>query len=272
MLRTIWEHRARYIAALVVAIGYMLLEPYVNSRWHGSIEAIFIAVFLMLTVDPLAKMEFLKEVNRGVFHLLIGFDLPPKMQERLKRYVSDLKYYRKKLEIRVEAQRESGRLRMHIMIDGTIIAMTDCHLPQSLAFEQAEEPRIIKMEARTAKRTLQWPTGASPAESPDDPMVLRATNDGIDLIRDEEMTSHFSFNIQARETDFWTHDFGTTTLGATVVLVPLPEMEMFASKPYRQPEGQPNVYIYDKVFILGDAIHIRWRPKSLVAHTPPSKN
>jgi hypothetical protein len=219
--------------------------------------------FLTVTVDPFVKKRLLKKASQDIFHYLIGVDLPIEMREALKRYVFGLEYYRTNQEVRAQAQRESdGRLRIHISIKAHVVALTNCEYKQSLAFEKAEDPRVIKMEARTVRRTAEWnPATSQLVEVPREPMELLARNEAIDLRRGEELDSLFSFNIHGTETDFWVLNFGTTTLKTTVILEPLSDIEMFASDHrYRMPDNV-NVYSYDKVFIKGDHLHIRWRPK-----------
>ena len=255
------------IVALVVltTIGFLfVMFPREENRWHGLLEAIFIAAFLTVTVDPFVKKRLLKEASQDIFHHLIGVDLPIEMRESLKQYVFGMKYYRKTLEVRAQGQREGdGRLRIHIRIEAEVIAVTKADYHQSLAFESSEDPRVIKMEARTATRTSEWAPRSPLVESKMEPMELVARNDPLPLRRGEELKSLFSFNIHGSETDFWVLHFGTTTLRTKVILEPLPNMEMFASDAGCRDPHNPNVYNYDEVFIKGDHLHIRWRPKEM---------
>jgi hypothetical protein len=250
------------LSALCI-IGYLFITvPQEENRWHGLLEAVFIAAFLTVTVDPFVKRRLLKEASQDIFHHLIGIDLPIEMRERLKRYIFDLRYYREQMTLRVEAQREEdGRLRIHVTTDAVVVSLTDCSYQQRLTFEESECARVIGMTARTATRTSEWPAGSEIVESPDEPMELVAQNPDIPLSRGERLNSHFSFNVHGAETDFWVYNFGTTTVDVTVVLRPLPGMEMFAPYSKCRDKNNPNVYHYRRVFIVGDHLHVRWRPK-----------
>ena len=69
----------------------------------------------------------------------------------------------------------------------------------------------------------------------------------------------FQYTLRGRKKDYWVQTFGTTTLKTTVTLVPLAQMEMSASDPEARKPDNPNEYVYDKVFIVGEDIHIRWK-------------
>ena len=65
------------IVALVVltTIGFLfVMFPREENRWHGLLEAIFIAAFLTVTVDPFVKKRLLKEASQDIFHHLIGVE------------------------------------------------------------------------------------------------------------------------------------------------------------------------------------------------------
>lgn len=252
------------VALLVLGIiGYLFVTvPQEENKWHGLLEAIFIAAFLTVTVDPFVKGRLLKEASQDIFHHLIGVDLPIQMRERLKEYIFGLKYYREKMTLEIAAEREEdGKLRIHVTIDAVVVALTDCSYRQRLAFEQSEFARVISMKATTDTRTSEWPVGSELAESANEPMEFVARNPNILLRRGERLKSHFSFNVHGAEADFWVHHFGTTTLDLTVILRPLPGMEMFAPDARYRDRANPNIYHYSNVFIIGDHLNIRWRPK-----------
>jgi hypothetical protein len=44
-----------------------------GGKWHGVIEALFVAACLTLTVDPFVKTRVAREVNKDIFYHVIGF-------------------------------------------------------------------------------------------------------------------------------------------------------------------------------------------------------
>src|SRR5665213_4292844 len=99
-----------YLLAGAVLLGSLAGLYFYPERgpWHGVIEAICIASALTLTVDPFVKERLTHEVNKSIFYHVIGFDLPPEMQDRLRIYLRTLEYYRESLCITAKALRIAG--------------------------------------------------------------------------------------------------------------------------------------------------------------------
>jgi len=243
---------AVFLGSLAALYFYSELGP-----WHGVIEAVCIASALTLTVDPFVKKRLTHEVNKSIFYHVIGFDLPPEMQDRLRIYLRTLEYYRESLSITAEALRVEGdEVVMEITLEGRIIALTRCKYAPSLEFEDTEHGAVEELWAkRTGEKDklIEWK--ASDPKATSDPMTTLYSAPVATLKRGERLESCFRFTLRQRKQDYWVQTFGTTTLKTTVTLKPLANMKMYAS---HRPVSADNRYEYDKVFIIGEDIRIRW--------------
>lgn len=249
-----------YLVAGIILLGSLTGLYFYPERgpWHGVIEAICIASALTLTVDPFVKKRLTHEVNKSIFYHVIGFDLPVEMQDRLRIYLRTLEYYRESLRVTAEALAVEGdEVVMQITLEGRIIALTRCKYAPSLEFEDTEHGVVEELWARRegeTKKLIEWRAGNAVAAS--DPMTTLYSAPVATLKRGETLESYFRFTLRQRKQDYWVQTFGTTTLKTTVTLKPLGKMKMYAS---HKPVSADNKYEYDKVFIMGEDIRIRWK-------------
>jgi hypothetical protein len=248
-----------YLLAGAVFVG-SLAGLYFYSEtgpWHGVIEAICIASALTLTVDPFVKKRLTHEVNKSIFYHVIGFDLPPAMQDRLRTYLRALEYYRESLAITAEALRLEGEeVVIEITLEGKVIALTRCKYAPSLEFEAPEHGVVQELWAKRTgekEKLIEWKAGGATAAS--DPLTVLYAAPEATLKRGETLDSYFRFTLRQRKQDYWVQTFGTTTLKTTVTLKPLAGMTMYAS--HKALSGD-NRYEYDRVFVMGEDVRVRW--------------
>jgi hypothetical protein len=231
-----------------------------GGPWHGVIEAICIASALTLTVDPFVKKRLAHEVGKSIFYHVIGFDLPPEMQERLRIYLRALEYYRESLCITAKVLRiENEEVIIEITLESRITVLTRCRYAPSLEFEDVEHGQLQELWAKyigAPDKLIEWKSSNPSATTHPDPMTTRYTAPEAKLKRGDKLESFFKFTLRQRKEDYWVQTFGTTTLKTTITLLPLEHMQMYAS--HKTPNAQ-NQYVYDKVFIVGEEIHIRWK-------------
>jgi len=250
-----------YLAAGAVLLGSLAGLYFYPERgpWHGVIEAICIASALTLTVDPFVKKRLAHEVNKSIFYHVIGFDLPPAMQERLRTYLRALEYYRESLAVTARALRVEGdEVVMEITLEGRVVALTRCNYAPSLEFEDTEHGEVEELWAKRPGETeklIEWKATGPSAVTHRDPMTTTYNAPSAKLKAGETLESFFRFTLRQRKQDYWVQTFGTTTLKTTVTLAPLPKMKMYAS---HKPVSGDNKYEYDRVFIIGEDIRIRW--------------
>jgi hypothetical protein len=116
-----------------------------SSFWTPIGESLLIAGLLALVVDPALKREFLKEASKGVFHLMLGFDQPAEIRERLRDIVFDTKLYRESFEIKCRIARQAdGTAKLYFESSYYVVNPTPedqkyCHRVQ---FEEGERPSL----------------------------------------------------------------------------------------------------------------------------------
>ena len=229
-----------------------------RGHWHGVIEALCIASALTLTVDPFVKKRLTHEVNKSIFYHVIGFDLPPAMQDRLRTYLRELEYYRESLAITAEALRIDGEeVILEITLNGHVTALTRCKYDCALEFEDTEQGKLQELWAQrtgASEKFVEWSASDTSAVTHRDPMTTEYSAPIAKLKTGDTLESFFKFTLRQRKQDYWVQTFGTTTLKTTVTLVPRPNMEMYAS---HRPANNQNKYEYDKVFIIGEDIRSR---------------
>lgn len=251
-----------YLLAGAVLLGSLAGLYFYPERgpWHGVIEAICIASALTLTVDPFVKKRLTHEVNKSIFYHVIGFDLPPAMQDRLRIYLRELEYYRDSLSIKAEALRIEGEeVILEITLEGRVTALTGCDYKLGVEFEDTEHGELQELWAKrtgASTKLAEWKASDTSAVTHRDPMTTDYAAPTAKLKTGDKLESFFKFTLRQRKQDYWVQTFGTTTLKTTVTLVPLPNMKMYAS---HKPVSSDNKYEYDRVHIIGEDIRIRWK-------------
>jgi hypothetical protein len=81
-------------------------------------DALFIASFLALVVDPVLKQGLLKEAVKDVFGFIFGYSLPPELREFLNDIVADTKVIRRNCSLHweikpISSDPEKVELRLH---------------------------------------------------------------------------------------------------------------------------------------------------------------
>ena len=253
-----------------------------TSHWHGVIEAILIAASLTLTVDPFVKKRLTVEVSKNIFYHVLGFNLPDEMQDRLRTYLRDLKYYRTSFSLIVEAlEITDHEVIIEVRLAAEIEVLTKCSYSPSLSFEKAEQGAVHEIWSRR-KASLQklvcWERSQPWAIETNVPLttVYRARDPNghpANLHRGDKLESFFRFELQGRKVDYWVQTFGTTTAKTDINLIPLPGMKMYTSRGDPAPllPGQTGErYLCDEVLVVGEDIHIRWEVSGQPVHTAPA--
>jgi hypothetical protein len=91
------------ISLLGIGLIHALWRGHDNEAIRGSIsamlDAIFIASFLAIAVDPVLKKGLLKEGVRNIFRYLYGYSLPSQMQEFYEETIVGTKFFRTDCEL-----------------------------------------------------------------------------------------------------------------------------------------------------------------------------
>lgn len=263
-LRELWNEYWLYIVALATSgVCLYLLHHYSdNYPWHGAFEAGFIAGVLTLTVDPFVKKRLATEINKDIFYHVIGFRLPEPMQDKLRKYLNGLRYYREWLSIKVTATDiVNDDVTIEVELKGRSLMLTRTAYFQSLLFEEAEREVVEEMWARRpgSDKNLVDLKDAPTRTIPSEHMTHLYKGPEVKLEKGDIVDTYIKFTLKGRKTDYWVHTFGTTTLKTDVTLVPLNGMEMYVSQPERATPISANEFDYNEVFIIGEDLHIRWK-------------
>ena len=239
----------------------MCLHP-IEGFWHSLADVLFLAGALTITVDPYLKRELQKEFAEDVFHHLLGFDLPLEIRETLRDFLLRNRHYRENAVIDVTVTPISGTTDVELVatVRADVLAVASTAYKQHISFEEAERGTILEASVTSQSDSKKSYTVATPTVEPvpDEPMVYGWSGKEIKLRRGERLNSFIKFRMQKPIRDFWMLNFGILTVHSTVHINAHSDLVVTASK---ADQVNGNEHIYRKVFVPGDHLQIRWKPK-----------
>ena len=241
---------------------------------HSVFEAVVVAGAIITFVDPILKWLLLKEFAKDLFPYMIGFDLPQEVKERLRDFVNGTTLYRKLMRMSLELLPQGDEVRIKFatyfcLVNPTSETMTYHH---HLEFEDAEQTSSLRV---TRNEKELEPKPAAIKERSDDG-VYSYWSDPIQIEPSPNPSESDTTNLFKSEyeqiypkTGFHLQTFGLPTIGFTLTLTNDPsDLEVMATSPDASEAGKSRRLVkdttinYKKVFMKGDSINIRWRPKS----------
>jgi hypothetical protein len=249
------------VGALMVIGGLFGIWLCPEGIGRSVSEAIFVAGSLTITVDPFLKRKLLREASKDIFHHLLGFDLPTEIRSTLKEFLLGTKSYREDTEIEARAELKDKIVLLTVSVRSKVIAASDVKYRPYVAFEQSEHPRLLQVSvtANNPKLNSNLTMGdlVLSAKS-DEPMVIEWKGREIKLHKGDSISTYVRFSIEGMHEDFWVYFFGAPAIYPKVRLSASPELDVSASL---ADQMNGNEYLYKKVFVTGDHIQIRWKPK-----------
>jgi hypothetical protein len=231
------------IGLLLIAIGVIGIRFCPNEFGLRFSEAIFIAGVLTAAVDPFVKRRLLKEAS-------------------FERFFASHRSYRKNAVIDVTIVPLTGgnEVELIVTLRADIVAVARTAYKQHISFEEAECGTILEATVTSQSHPEESYTKHSPPLTPvaDELMVSYWTGRAFELKKDEFLNSFIRFRMQKPIRDFWTLNFGIPTIYPTVHINADPSLIVTASK---ADQINGNEHIYKKVFVSGDHLQIRWKPK-----------
>jgi hypothetical protein len=250
----------KYISLVLVAIGGWLVWKFPPGYFRYSIgEAAVIAALLMLLVDPFLKARLLKEAARDIFEYLLGFDQQPQLKERLKRLVFDTKLFRRNFNARYKLLPQVDFIQIEMEFDFELVNPTEeaIEFQYKMDFEQAENPRLDSLTLISSERSYEWrPTLQSKEDEPSvlqgfaDPVKIQPASKGISYRFDGKCAMSYPLSF------YYAQHFGYPTIGVTVTIEHPQTLEI---DPAPTPSHEGNVWRYERLFMPGDHISIRWK-------------
>lgn len=259
------------VGIALLAIGYFLLRWWKRIEIVSPIaEAILIAGILTLFVDPFLKGRIVKEASKGIFHWLLGFHQPAKIQERLQRLVTRERLIRRNFKLNCELCRSNGHILLKCEYEFEVFNPsneTEKYV-QEIDFEPSENPqvgRLVFISAHDSNENYDR-AGGPYRLKPDDPWVHSWKGPEVSISPKLD-GYHFSgtYSLEYSEEDFHSQVFGRTTDGLTLSVKHPEDLEVTASY---TPYHSGGVWRYDRLFMQEEHVNIRWKPKPLQAAQP----
>lgn len=251
----------KYISLLLVSIGAPLLWKFPEGYFRHSLgETAILAGLLVLLVDPFLKARLLKEASKDIFHYLLGFDQQPEIKDRLKSLVFDTKVFRKGFHMRCTFVPVEDAMRLELECDFEVINPTnEIHrYSHAIQCEKVEKPEVHLMTLISDQDAYSFVPDRLESKK-DDPEVLEARAKEIGIAPSTKgLTYTFGakFSMTYPEEFFYAVHVGTPTIGMTIEVVPPPGFAVTASP---TPTFAKNIWKYDKLFMPGEHVDIRWQ-------------
>ncbi len=267
--RTVRGYLSHY-SSILWAVGLLLLAAIL---WHFSrkypemeilrplAEFCGLAGALTITVDPFLKRKLQQEAGRDIFHHLLGLDLPVEIGETLRDFLQENRFYRKDVYISATVRRDGDRVEVVVEISATVVAVNRVSYCQHIALEESERGELLQASVTsTAFPKKSYSRNGNELELKEckERMVQEWTGEKIDLTRGEELSTFIKIRLHGPLRDFHTLNFGSSVIHPRVRLEVSDDLEVAIDRP-DQTNG--NEHIYKKVFLNGDHIQIRWKPK-----------
>ena len=215
-------------------------------------DALMIAGLLTALVDPFIKGRLYKEVSAGTFQYLLGFAQPPEIQDAMRKLAFETRVYARDLRMNCAITREDERsVRLRLLMSVRIENPTTQNAEHEplLAFEKAERPSVDHIIIVSKEETRPFPGNVKPEIGKPD--VLVQHTDKIILGPRESITVEYRFSVVLPENFFYTHYFGTRTIGVTLFV----EASGFDVS---TDLGGDSSHLY----MIGDHITVRWKPQA----------
>jgi hypothetical protein len=245
---------------LIGGLGVAFCPDQIGSRLS---EALFITGFITAAVDPVLRRRLLKEASKDIFQHLLGFNLPLEAREALLDFVEQNRSYRANTQIDVAVTGAGrGLVDLHWTIRSELIAVAATKYKQHLSFEEAENGNIEHMSVTSLEHPERNYSLVAPTlrRNADEPMVMEWYGKEIKLKKGDVLQTYAKFKTSGPEIGFSVHNFGATTIHPSLRISPSPNFEVSASI---SDQRNGDEYIYQKVFVRGGHIQIRWKPKVL---------
>ena len=265
-----WRDTAKEWSGVILGITLIVLGSlgfiYLRGEvWHSFSETAVIAGIVTLTVDPFLKKRLIKETSKDIFHHLLGIDLPLAVRDSLSDQLTNTKQYREDVEIDADVRIVGEDAVLTIISRGKVVAVKDCVVTQWISFEESERPRLLeasltghpnrKKDYAKKERDLKL------IENKKESMVWEWHGPSVDLKKNQKLNSNIKYEITRGPSDFFVLNFAVPAVRPRVRLSA--SADLLITESFTE-NIIGNEYTYEKVFLHGDHIQIRWKPKNSV--------
>lgn len=243
------------VGILLIVVGSLMLGFWRQNIARDFGTAILISGVLTVTVDPYIKGRTKRETALDIFHHMLGFKLPEKIQERLKHIVETTEWYRTDNKIRCVVSESGDDVLFNIEQEFRIRNATQytlCFEP-AMDFEMTEYPsldRVICLD------DPQYGQDAVLTPDPKEPKALAYKGKPIRIAPDGVCGLKYEYRVQRPfRSGVFSLYFKYPTIGLSLTVKSSDKLRITASQENFVCSGE---WRYDKLFMPGDHIDIRW--------------
>jgi hypothetical protein len=262
---------ASFICAVVILLGIGLtLEaarvPYLQFSFAESLgHAFIIAAILSLTVDYYLKNRVLREVSADVSKYLIGYQLPPEIQDRIKALLQT-QWTRRNCHIRCRVSDipdRSGYVKLDVTIADEMENVTDQTqaYTDTLEYEKHDPEKVteLRCDSEDIRASYCLSGDLLVREKRDELGVMVALGKRIKIppARKSKQRYRFTAKYEVVYPENYSDVVAFTWPTIGVVLeVECPKTLRFTASP--ADVETPNRWEYKRLFLSGDHVRFRW--------------
>jgi len=243
--------------------GWGIWKAHDEVLWRFS-EAAIIAGTLSVSVDLWLKRQLQVDAAKDIFHHLLGMSLPPELRDKLQSFVEENAIYRTGVEIRVHIDDGTDGVTLSVEMDATNKAARNSTYRQYLTLEEAFQGEILYASLRSQSKSYYALDAAklSLKETlPKEPMVWHWEGPEQPIAKDDELYQYIKFTVKRKRSDFYILFFGRPTIYPTLRVTGSESLFITASVD-DDTRVNGTEYFYKRVFLRGDHIQVRWKPKT----------
>jgi hypothetical protein len=220
---------------------------------------------LTITVDPFLKRKLQQEAGRDIFHHLLGLDLPVEIRETLRDFLLHNRFYRKDVDILVDIKSVGHEVELTMTMNALVVAVHRVAYCQHVAVEESDNGELLQASVTSTsfpgKSYTKNSKEAQLKDEPDNLMVRSWTGNKVELTRNEQLSTFLRIKVRKSNHDFHTINFGSSVINPRVRLQGSEDLILAID---RADQINGNEHIYKKVFLNGDHIQVRWKPKNKI--------
>jgi hypothetical protein len=252
-----WQKWSGFVfGAILIVLGSLIL-----FLWHQEIARDFgiaslISGVLTVTVDPYIKGKTQRETAKDIFHHMLGFKLPEKIQERLKNIVETTEWYRTDAAIHCTISESGDNVFLDIEQEFSVVNATQntrCFEPV-MEFERTEYPQLKRV---ICFDEIDYGNGAQLAADPKEPKGLAYRGEPMRIAPSEKKRIKYEYRVQYPLTSgvFSLH-FKYPTIGLSLTVKSPQNLNITASPAEMECPGEWR-YV-ERLFMPGDHTEVRW--------------
>jgi hypothetical protein len=249
--------------------GAVLIAATILSQFYGHAiirelaraigEALFIAGFISVTVDQFVKGRLLKETSRDISKYLIGYNLPPEVQDRI-HHLMGTTVIRRDFRQSYKLERIDGQLRATICGEYNIenCSNSEQEYTPGLHLEKHENPTMIEFRCDSADKNAVDRKIGGTQDSHDVVSFFLKTFKVQPVGSGLTYRVSYKFSRPVRDADSDLLAFNGPTIGVTITAECPDDLNFDAGDATIQ---TANRWEFKVLYIEGQHLHPRWFPK-----------